>query len=98
MKIQQKSSGDAGEKRKMFMYSGHDFSILFTTAALGHLMETPKFGSSLHFHVYRFNNTDEDVIKVNFFCVELFYIVSKKKNNTSMNFISNRDRIQYGFL
>ncbi|XP_050442552.1 lysosomal acid phosphatase-like [Adelges cooleyi] len=63
LKIQQKSSGE--EKRKMYMYSGHDFSIMLLTAAVsGHLIETPKFGASLHFHVYRFNNTDEDVIKV----------------------------------
>ncbi|XP_050548609.1 lysosomal acid phosphatase-like isoform X2 [Daktulosphaira vitifoliae] len=65
-KIQEKSNANSNktELKKMLLYSGHDYSLGFLAAILDNPMPISSFGGSLHFHLYSFNNSIGDVIKL----------------------------------
>ncbi|XP_029342532.1 lysosomal acid phosphatase isoform X2 [Acyrthosiphon pisum] len=45
-------SNNYNKARKMHLYSGSDISIGMAMSFLGHIIEMPGFGASLHFHMY----------------------------------------------
>jgi len=45
-------SNNDNTTRKMHLYSGHDISVGMAMSFLGHTIEWPDFGASLHFHMY----------------------------------------------
>ncbi|XP_050442372.1 lysosomal acid phosphatase-like [Adelges cooleyi] len=65
--IQEKSHNSTSELQKMIMYSGHDLTIQFIATILGNEMTQPHYGASLHFHLYRYNETEGDIVKVLFY-------------------------------
>ncbi|XP_022161993.1 lysosomal acid phosphatase-like isoform X2 [Myzus persicae] len=60
------SSNNYNTTRKMHLYSGHDISIGMAMSFLGHAIELPDFGGSLHFHLYH-DVTNEYIVKVFYF-------------------------------
>ncbi|XP_060879222.1 lysosomal acid phosphatase-like isoform X1 [Metopolophium dirhodum] len=60
------SSNNYNTTRKMYLYSGHDISIGMAMSFLGHTIEWPGFGASLHFHMY-YDVTKGYTVKVFYF-------------------------------
>lgn len=58
-----KNNSNHNTTRKMHLYAGHDISLASAMGFLGHIIEMPKFGASLHFHLYH-NETIGYNIKV----------------------------------